>query len=109
MSGPIINPTKGESLFIARRRAGLNQMEAAEEHGVHVDTYRDWEADKRTKDQPWKRLGALKIHEVCVLLRRRAGKTQRQLSASMGCTRLWIVQMETGEAPADRLREYWGV
>lgn len=109
MSGPLITPTKGESLFLARRRAGINQVEAAQRHGVHVDKYREWEADERTKDQPWARLGALKINEVCVLLRRRAGITQRQLAETMGCTRLWINQMERGEAPADRLREHWGV
>lgn len=109
MSGPLITPTKGESLFLARRRAGINQIDAAARHGVHPDVYREWEADKRTKDQPWKRLGALKINEVCVLLRRRAKMTQRQLAVTMGCTRLWVIQMENGEAPADRLREHWGV
>lgn len=109
MSGPLIKPTKGESLFLARRRAGINQIEAAKRHKVAPDTYRDWEADKRTKDQPWARLGKLKIHEVCLILRRRAGLTQRRLAVSMGCTRLWVIQMENGEAPAERLREYWGI
>ncbi|QYW02154.1 hypothetical protein CPT_Sonora_051 [Stenotrophomonas phage Sonora] len=109
MPGPVITPSKGESLLVARRRLGLNQVDAAAAFGVHPDIYREWEADKRTAGQPWKRLGALKIHEVCMLLRRRKGMTQRELAKQMGCTRLWVIQMENGEAPAERLREHWGV
>lgn len=109
MSKPLIKPTKGESLFIARRRKNINQSEAAEHFGVHVDIYREWEADRRVKDQPWQRLGNLKFHEVCVILRRRKKWTQLQLADRIGCTRLWVVQMEAGEAPADRLRDFWRI
>lgn len=105
----IITPTKGESLLIWRRREGLNQTRAAEEFGVHVDKYREWEADRSLPDQPRKHLGQLKPHEVCVLYRRRAGLTQKEVAARVGCTRLWVIQMEDGSAPADRLREFWGV
>lgn len=109
MSEPLIKPSKGESLYIHRRRRGLNQVEAAATYGVHPDIYREWEADKRTKGQPWRNNGKLKINEVCVLMRRRAALTQRALAATLGCTRLWVVQMENGEAPADRLRDHWRV
>ena len=104
----VLTPTKGESLLLHRRRKGLNQIEAAKEYDVHVDKYRDWEADRRPDDQPRRRLGELKPHEVCFLLRRRAGKTQREVAAALGCTRLWVIQMEDGKAPVERLREYWG-
>lgn len=103
-----VTPTRGESLLLWRRRKNLNQVEAAAEYNVHPDRYREWEADKRTTDQPRQHLGQLKPHEVCLLLRRRAGKTQREVAAALGCTRLWLIQMESGNAPVERLREYWG-
>lgn len=104
----ILTPTRGESLLLHRRRKNLNQIEAAKEYDVHVDKYRDWEADRRLDDQPRHHLGELKPHEVCYLLRRRAGKTQREVAAALGCTRLWLIKMESGNAPVERLREYWG-
>lgn len=104
-----VTPTRGERLLLARRRAGQNQAEAADALGVSIDTYREWETDVREKEQPHKQLGELKPHEICFLMRRRAGKTQRQIAVEMNCTRLWIIQMEAGEAPVDRLREYWGL
>lgn len=104
-----VTPTKGESLIIWRRRQGFNQVQAAAEYNVHPDRYRDWEADKRTEDQPRQHLGPLKPHEVCYLLRRRADKTQREVAADIGMTRLWVIKMEEGTAPVERLREYWGV
>lgn len=103
-----VTPTKGESLLLHRRRKNLNQIEAAKEYDVHVDKYRDWEADRRQDDQPSQHLGELKPHEVCFLLRRRAGKTQREVAAALGCTRIWLIQMESGNAPVKRLREHWG-
>lgn len=103
-----VKPTKGESLLLHRRRKGLNQIEAAKEYGVPPNRYREWEADCRLDDQPLQRLGQLKPHEVCLLLRRRSGKTQREIAAALGCTRLWVIQMEGGKAPVERLREYWG-
>jgi hypothetical protein len=105
----VLTPTKGESLLLHRRRKGLNQIEAAKEYDVPVDKYRDWEADRRLDDQPRRHLGELKPHEVCFLLRRRAGKTQREVAAALGCTRLWVIQMEDGKAPVERLREYWNI
>lgn len=104
-----ITPTRGESLVLWRRRKGLNQIQAAEEFEAHPDRYREWEADKRVDDQPRKHLGQLKIHEICFLLRRRAGKTQREVAEAIGLTRLWVIKMEEGTAPTERLREYWGV
>lgn len=110
MSGPMIKTTKGESLFLWRRRQGLSQPEAAAQFKVSVDTYREWEADQRTKDQPRQLLGgALKPHEVCVIKRRREKLTQREVGRRMGCTRLWVHQMEAGQGPVERLREFWGV
>ena len=92
-----------------RRRKGLNQVQAASEYNVHPDRYREWEADRRTEDQPRRHLGELKPHELCLLARRRAGLTQRQVAEAIGTTRLWVIKMEEGAAPVERLREYWGI
>lgn len=109
MAGKTVTPTKGESLFIWRRRKGLNQVDAAAEFNTSSDTYREWEAGRRTHDLPRQHLGQLKPHEVCVLMRRREKLTQLQLATAMGVTRLWINRMETGQVPLDRLRDHWGV
>lgn len=103
-----VTPTHGESLVIWRRRKRLNQIEAAQEFNVHVDKYRDWEADKG-ETVPRRHLGKLKTHEACFLLRRRADMTQRELAVRLGCTRLWLIQMENGTAPTDRLKQFWKV
>lgn len=112
MAGKTVITTKAEALYLWRRRqAGMSQTLAAAALGVGVDIYRDWETGRRDHDVPQmrKRLGALKPCEVCAILRRREGLTQRQLAKLMGCTRLWVLQMEAGNAPDDRLREHWGV
>jgi len=99
--------SRGEALLVERRRRGLNQVRAAGEWEVHPDKYREWEADRRD-DTPEVEVGELKPHEVCYLKRRRSGKTQREIAAALGLTRLWVIMMEDGKAPVDRLVEYWG-
>lgn len=103
-----ITLSKGESLLIWRRRQGLNQIEAAAEYKVHPDHYRDWEMDKR-EDVQRRQLGQLRPHEICFVLRRRAGKTQREVAAALGCSRLWLIHIENGSAPVERLCDFWGV
>lgn len=103
-----ITLTKGESLLIWRRRLGFNQIQAAGECNVQPDHYRDWEMDKR-EDAPRRLLGQLKPHELCLILRRRAGKTQREIASALGCSRLWLIHIENGNAPVERLCDYWGV
>ncbi len=97
-----------ESLVVWRRRKEYNQTQAAAEFGVHVDRYRAWEAG-RGEPIPRRLLGQLRTHEKCFLMRRRRGLTQKALARLMGCTRLWVIQMEDGKAPADRLKQYWKV
>lgn len=104
-----LKPTRGESLLIWRRRKNLTQAAAAKSYSVTPDRYREWEADKRKIDQPRYSAGKLKPHEVCYLLRRRAGKLQYKFAAELGVTKQWLIQMEDGRANSDRLRAYWGV
>lgn len=108
MAAATLIPTPGEALVVWRRREKLTQVEAAERFRVHPDRYREWEADRRA-DIPRRALGPLQPHEVYFLMRRRSGKTQREIAAALGMTRLWVIKMEEGVAPTDRLRDYWGV
>lgn len=99
--------TRAEALLILRRRRGENQIEAAARHRVPVSRYREWEANRG--GPPATRLGGLSLREVVYLARRRAGMTQREVAEQIGCSKLWVVQMENGPAPVDRLRDYWKV
>ena len=107
MSGPLITPTKGEALFVWRRRAEMNQVDAAEELGVSPDKYREWEAD-RGGDIPRKAVGQLKDYEAYTLLRRRKKMTQDEVARRIGVSRLWVHQMEAGQGPIERLAQFWG-
>jgi len=98
--------TPPETLLVWRRRAGYNQYEAAQHHGVTVNKYRRWEAGYGPSPRA-KNLGELKDHEKCVIARRRSGKTQDDLAKDLNLSRLWIIEMEKGNVPADRLVEYW--
>lgn len=101
----------GETLLLWRRREGMNQLTAAARLGVSPDAYRAWEADRRcwAGPPPKQRLGRLHPRELCVIARRRARLKQWQVAEQVGCSRLWVVQMEDGAAPVDRLAKFWGV
>lgn len=96
-----------ESLLLWRRRVGRNQVEAAAYFGATVDHYRSWEAGEHPSKPPRLALGALRPYETCYLLRRRRGVTQESLAKAIGCTRLWVIRMEDGSAPCNRLVAYW--
>lgn len=58
---------------------------------------------------PAKRLkiGRITENERCVLMRRRAGYTQRQVGKDLGFCRWWINQMESGKVDCTPLTTYW--
>jgi len=97
--------TRGEKLQANRRRSGATQREEADARGVPYVMYRRWESDEG--DPPNESLGDLKDHEVCYVLRRRAGLSLSQVAAQVGCSRWWACQMETGRASSDKLIQYW--
>ncbi|AAT69508.1 repressor [Alphaproteobacteria phage PhiJL001] len=54
-----------------------------------------------------KRLRGIQVHEKCLIYRRRAGKTQREVARDLGVSRLWVNKMENGLESCDQLLWYW--
>ena len=98
--------SKGEKLLIDRRREGSTQSENAKNWDVSLYVYRRWEADI-TDDIPTVAIGKLSEQEQCFLLRKRKGQTLAATAKELDICRWWLCQMESGEAPIDRLRAYW--
>jgi transcriptional regulator with XRE-family HTH domain len=53
------------------------------------------------------RVGTLKAHERCFIMRRRCNKTQQEVAADMGICRYWLNRMELGETDCTDLACYW--
>lgn len=104
-----ITPTAPERLFLHRKRAGKTQSEVAAIHGVGLFTYGQWEtgAVEPPKEAAKIKLGRLKPNETALLLRRRAGKTQKEVAAKLKCSRFHVNRMESGEADAEPLLKLW--
>ena len=98
-------PTKAERLLINRRRAGLTQPEAAESWGVSLYQYRRWELGSDAA--PFVAVGWLRHHERCLLMRLRLKVSLRKVARDLGVSRWWVIKMERGDAPPDRLVEHW--
>lgn len=103
---PPFHATRPECLIIWRRRLRLTQAIAALRLEVPLDRLRRWEAGKYPGCVR-SRVGRLDKNEICFLLRRRYGHTQAALAELVGVTRLWLVAMEAGESPVDRLHTFW--
>lgn len=100
--------TKGEKLQVMRRRDGLTMPEAAAEFGVGLAKYRAWERDERD-DVPNTPLGKLDPIEAAYVYRRRSDMNFTETADEIGVSRWWLRRMERGDAPPDRLLEYWGI
>jgi len=98
--------TSGERLLIDRRRRTERQEAAALRLGVSRAVYGAWERETRSDGPPVK-IGRLKVHERCLLYRRRVGCTQAAVADGLRCSRFWVNLMEQGRAPCDDLLWYW--
>ncbi len=99
--------TKGEKLFLIRRRLGLNQDERAKQLSLARHRYAKMERDEVTDVLDMKLLGGLKSHEKCVIYRRRCGQSQRKLAEEMKLSRVWVNKMESGEVDCTALVCHW--
>jgi len=101
--------TRGEALYLLRKRKNLNQTEAAKIEGVNRADYGAWETGKQeyTGSRNILTVKDLVTHEFCVIARRREGIRQRDLSAAIKKSRYWVVLMEAGEKDCSPLVEHW--
>ena len=97
--------TKAEKLFIDRRRRGHTQEVAAKRYRVTLTRYLSWE--RGDTPCPYHPKLTVRKHEHFVIMRRRAGLTQPQLAAELGCTVQWMSRIERGIAPHGLLERYW--
>lgn len=101
--------TLGERLLIWRRREGYTQQEAGPVLGMSFNAYKAIER-QHTKchlaNMPY--IGDLYSHEICFILRRRAGWTIPDCAEQAGVSRYWYNMMEQGKVSPDRLVMYWG-
>lgn len=100
--------TQGEKLRLWRRRLKLSQKEAGRRFDVSGWTYGEMERGALpAPSYAWKGPFELHPYERCFIYRLRAGKTQREIASELGCSRIWVNRMETGQANCDHLIWYW--
>lgn len=98
--------TRGELLFIIRRRRKLTWYKAAEKWKVAKRLYRGWEKDT-IPGAPRATVYNVTQIEKCTIQRRRWKITQDQLAKEIKMSRAWINQMEKGVSEPARLIFYW--
>ena len=103
---PEITPTLGEKLQLYRRMREKTQREMAKLMKVPANKYIQWELDQKpgAPDIPY---AEMDDHEICYLLRRRAGMTQAEVAKQIGRSRLWVQLMELGKTSGEELTRYW--
>lgn len=102
----------GERLFIWRHRKGVDQFEAAWLKKTTYRVYGKWERDENTIAAcPKGTVGAeLTGLEKCLLLRRRAKMTQKELAKAMSVSTGWVKVLESGRSEYEgSLHSYWCV
>ena len=99
----------GEHLLVWRRREGYTQKQAGPVLGIGINAYQEIERqDTKCRLAVMPHLGTLYSHEICFILRRRAGWTIPECAEQAGVSRYWYNLMEQGKASLDRLVIYWG-
>lgn len=99
--------TRGEKLYLHRKRLGQNQVRRSVDLGVGYAEYRAMEVDNPTTKPPYQSIGLMEVRESYMIFRRREGMTKGELAEDIGCSPEWLRQMESGQATIKRLQEYW--
>jgi len=94
-----------ERLLIWRRRADLNQAQAADYFDITTWAYR--QAENGEGDVPAVKIGKLAPNEAAVILRRREGMSRTALAKALDVSPWWLTQMERGQQDPQRLIDYW--
>lgn len=97
--------TRGEKLFLDRRRKKLTQRQAAARYSTTLYAYRRWEED--LSRPPTIKIKGMEPHEHYVIMRVRAGLGLAQMARMMGLSRGYLGLIESGHGSLARLVEYW--
>ena len=92
----------GERHWILRIRAGLNQVQAAQQLNMARSYYQHLES---SKDSP--EIFKITDFEWCRIMRRRAGMTQNEVATHLESSRVWVNRMESGIENCDTLLWFW--
>ena len=95
--------TEGERLWIDRMRRAEDQHAAAKRLGISRWTYQLRETAKTPETAPMR----ITPFEWCRIMRRRVGRSQREVAENLNVTRIHVHNMEAGEANCDVLLWYW--
>lgn len=99
--------SQGERLKLYRRREGLTQDDMAEQLDMTLYAYRRVEDEVVVFNDFRPPLGALAQREQCYVLRLRRGWSLADAAENMGISRWWLRRMERGDAPVNRLWNFW--
>lgn len=99
--------TKGELLFLDRRKRGETQAQAAKRIGTNRYIYGFWERDEPIRPYPKTNYRCKEKEEIFIIIRRRAGLTQKQMAKKLKCSENWYRMMEKGQVDNKKLRKYW--
>lgn len=98
-----------EKLRLWRGRLGLTQEAAGLRFGVSGWTYGEMERGEiPVLPYAWRGPFEVQDHEFCLLSRLRTGATQEEVAASLGVSRIWVNNMESGRVGCAPLTKYWG-
>lgn len=103
MSNGTLTLTKAERLLLERRRAGLTQEQAARRHRITRSRYVKIENEQIEFSLKTPTAIRPTVGEKCVILRRRANKTQEEAAEMLGVCRFTINQMESDQADGTAL------
>jgi hypothetical protein len=99
--------TKGEKLYIHRKRLRFTQFQMAVRCGVCLAEYRSMELDEEGTTVGYHTIAPIKEREVYATLRRRQGITKSELAREIGVSAYWLGRMEEGAAPVATLAKFW--
>lgn len=100
----------GERLRLHRRRLKMSRKQLAAE--LKLSRYSIGEMEREERDIPeglitWHEEKDLRAHEKCWVYRTRSDKSQAEVAADLGVSRLWVNKMERGDVCCDTLIWYW--
>lgn len=105
---PKIKLTKGERLFLIRKRRGVSQAEFARRYGVSHDTLSKVEKGRKAPSYNITVRGRINPTpgELIVALRRRLNMSQGELAERLGVSKMTVIARENGRGDVEEVLKY---